>query len=287
MTQALINGLLTGGLYAAFGIGLSLIYGVTRVISAVHGAFIVLGAYLAQTAWAMFGVDPFVMVPILLVVGFGMGYVVQRVFVNPVVRRNILMTITLTFGLDLIVVTLILLVWGADLRTINLPYASAGFDILGARVPVVRLAIFLIAILLALGLDLVLRRTPVGARIRAVSQNRTAAELLAIDPDHSYGVAHGLAAGVACAAGAMVAAIQPIQPFMGFSLLLVAFAVVVLAGFGSITPVLIAGVLLAVSENLAGLYLGTEYQRLAIFVVYLAVATIAPRGLFGARFYAH
>jgi branched-chain amino acid transport system permease protein len=100
-------------------------------------------------------------------------------------------------------------------------------------------------------------------------------------------VAHGLAAGVACAAGAMVAAIQPIQPFMGFSLLLVAFAVVVLAGFGSITPVIIAGVLLAVSENLAGLYLGTEYQRLAIFVVYLAVATIAPRGLFGARFYAH
>jgi branched-chain amino acid transport system permease protein len=287
MSQAIINGILTGGLYAAFGIGLSLIYGVTRVISAVHGAFIVIGAYLAQTAWSWLGLDPFLMVPVLIVVGFCLGYFVQRVFIDPVMRQRVIMTITLTFGLDLIVVTAILLVFGADLRTVNVPYASAGFDFLGARVPIVRLGIFLVAVVMAVGLELFLGRTHTGTRIRAVSQNRVAADLLGIDTSHTYGVAHGLAAGVACGAGALVALIQPLQPFMGFSLLLIAFAVVVLAGFGSIAPVLVSGILLGLTENLAGLYIGTEVQRLSIFVAYLAVATVLPAGLFGRRFYAH
>jgi branched-chain amino acid transport system permease protein len=140
---------------------------------------------------------------------------------------------------------------------------------------------------MALALEAVIRRTRVGAQIRAVSQDRPAAELLGIDVGHTYGVAHGLAAAVACGAGAMVAMIAPLQPFLGVSLLLIAFAVVVLAGFGPIAPVMVAGVLLALSEQVAGLYLGTEFQRLAIFVVYLAVATLRPHGLFGRRFYAH
>lgn len=287
MSQALINGLLTGGLYAALGIGLSLVYGVTKVINAAHGAYIVLGAYLAWAAWRTWGIDPFAMVPVLLAVGFVLGYVVQRVFVNAVVKRSILMTVAMTFGIDLILVTGILLTWGADFRIVNVAYAADGFDLLGARVPVVRLLTFGLAVAMAVALEFVIRRTRIGAQIRAVSQDRPAAQLMGIDVGHTYGVAHGLAAAVACATGAMVAMITPLQPFLGVSLLLVAFAVVVLAGFGPIAPVIVAGVLLATSEQLVGLYLGTEYQRLAIFGVYLAVATLRPHGLFGARFYAH
>jgi branched-chain amino acid transport system permease protein len=287
VTQALINGLLTGGLYAALGIGLSLVYGVTRVINAAHGAYIVLGAYLAWTAWDVFGIDPFILMPVLGLVGFVLGYAIQRLFVNRVLKRSVLMTVAMTFGIDLVMVTVILLTWGADLRIISVDYASAGFDILGARVPVVRLLIFIAALAMALALEVVIRRTAIGARIRAVSQDQPASELLGIDVGHTYGVAHGLAAAVACAAGAMVALITPLQPFLGVSLLLIAFAVVVLAGFGPIAPVIVAGVILAMSEQLVGLYLGTEYQRLAVFIVYLAVATLRPHGLFGARFYAH
>jgi branched-chain amino acid transport system permease protein len=287
VTQAFVNGLLTGGLYAALGIGLSLVYGVTRVINAAHGAYIVLGAYLAWAAWTTWGIDPFAMVPVLLVIGFVLGYLVQRILVNAVVKRSVLMTVAMTFGIDLILVTAILLTWGADLRIVNVPYASDGFDLLDARVPTVRLAIFALAVGMAVALELVIRRTTIGAQIRAVSQDRPAAELLGIDVGHTYGVAHGMAAGVACAAGAMVAMITPLQPFLGITLLLVAFAVVVLAGFGPIAPVIVAGVMLALSEQLVGFYLGTEYQRLAIFAVYLAVATLRPHGLFGARFYAH
>ncbi len=287
MSQALINGLLTGGLYAALGIGLSLVYGVTRVINAAHGAYIVLGAYLAWAAWRTWGIDPFLAMPALFAVGFGLGYLVQRLFVNAVVKRNVLMTVAMTFGIDLILVTAILLTWGADLRIVQVPYAADGFDIAGARVPIVRLLIFGLAVGMAVGLELVMKRTSVGARIRAVSQDRPAAELMGIDVGHTYGIAHGLAAGVACAGGAMIAMITPLQPFLGVSLLLVAFAVVVLAGFGPIAPVIVAGVILALSEQLVGLYLGTEYQRLAIFGVYLVVATVRPHGLFGARYYAH
>lgn len=287
MSQALLNGLLTGGLYAALGIGLSLVYGVTRVINAAHGAYIVLGAYLAWAAWRTWGIDPFLAMPALFAVGFGLGYLVQRLFVNAVVRRNVLMTVAMTFGIDLILVTAILLTWGADLRIVQVPYAAYGFDVLGARVPVVRLVIFGLAVGMAVALELVIKRTSIGARIRAVSQDRPAAELMGIDVGHTYGVAHGLAAGVACAAGGMIAMITPLQPFLGVSLLLVAFAVVVLAGFGPIAPVVVAGVVLAMSEQLVGLYLGTEYQRLAIFAVYLIVATVRPHGLFGARYYAH
>lgn len=287
MSQALINGLLTGGLYAALGIGLSLVYGVTRVINAAHGAYMVLGAYLTWAAWRAWSIDPFLMMPALLVLGFALGYAVQRVLVNAVIRRSVLMTVAMTFGIDLILVTGILLTWGADLRIVQVSYAAEGFDLLGARVPVVRLLIFGLAVGMAVGLDLLIRRTRIGAQIRAVSQDRPAAELLGIDVGHAYGVAHGLAAGVACGAGALVATITPLQPFLGTTLLLVAFAVVVLAGFGPIAPVIVAGVVLALSEQLVGLYLGTEYQRLAIFGVYLAVATLRPHGLFGAKFYAH
>jgi branched-chain amino acid transport system permease protein len=287
VSQALVNALLTGGLYAAIAIGLSLVYGVTKVINAAHGAYIVLGGYLAWAAWSTWGVDPFTMIPVLMVLGFVVGYAVQRLLVNPVVKRNVLMTVAMTFGVDLILVTIILLAFGADLRLIRLDYASAGFDVLGARVPIVRLAIFGLAVAVALLLEFVIRRTQIGARIRAVSQDRPAAELLGIDVGHTYGVAHGLAAAVACGSGAMIATITPLQPFLGVSFLLIAFAVVVLAGFGPIAPVLVAGVVLATSEQLVGLYLGTEYQRLAIFAVYLLVATVRPQGLFGARFYAH
>ena len=287
MSQAILNGLLTGGLYASLGIGLSLVYGVTRVINAAHGAYIVLGAYLAWAAWQAWGIDPFAMVPVLMAIGFVLGYLVQRVLVNAVVKRQVLMTVAMTFGIDLIIVTAVLLTWGADLHIVRVPYAADGFDLAGARVPFVRLGIFGLAICMALALDAIVRRTTIGAQIRAVSQDRPAAELLGINVGHTYGVAHGLAAAVACAAGAMVAMITPLQPFLGVSLLLVAFAVVVLAGFGPIAPVLVAGVLLALSEQLVGLYIGTEYQRLAIFAVYLAVATLRPHGLFGARFYAH
>ncbi len=287
MSQAIISGLLTGGLYAAIAIGLSLVYGVTKVINAAHGAYIILGGYLAWAAWSSFGIDPFVLIPVLMVVGFVAGYLVQRLLVNAVLKRSALMTVALTFGLDLVLVTGILLAFGADLRIIQLDYASVGFSIAGARVPLVRLLIFGIAIALALGLEFVIRRTQVGARIRAVSQDRPAAELLGIDVGHTYGIAHGLAAAVACGAGAMVATITPLQPFLGVTFVLIAFAVVVLAGFGPIAPVLVAGVILALSEQFTGLYLGTEYQRLSIFVVYLVVATFRPNGLFGARFYAH
>lgn len=287
MSQAILNGLLTGGLYASLGIGLSLVYGVTRVVNAAHGAYIVLGAYLAWAAWQAWGIDPFAMVPVLMAIGFVLGYLVQRVLVNAVVKRQVLMTVAMTFGIDLIIVTAVLLTWGADLHIVRVPYAADGFDLAGARVPFVRLGIFVLAIGMALALDAIIRRTTIGAQIRAVSQDRPAAELLGINVGHTYGVAHGLAAAVACAAGAMVAMITPLQPFLGVSLLLVAFAVVVLAGFGPIAPVLVAGVLLALSEQLVGLYIGTEYQRLAIFAVYLAVATLRPHGLFGARFYAH
>jgi branched-chain amino acid transport system permease protein len=287
VSQAIIDGILTGGLYAAFGIGLSLIYGVTRVISAVHGALIVLGAYLVFTWWSAWGIDPFLAIPALIVVGFALGYAIQRIFINRVVRRNIVMTITLTLGLDLMVITAVMLIWGAELKSITVPYASHGFDAFGVRVPWLKLGIFAAAVALALGLDYVLRRTEAGRRIRAVSQDRTAAELIGLDPGHYYGLAHGFAAAVAVPAGAFVALIQPLQPFMGLPLLLIAFAVVVLAGFGSVAPVLVAGLVLGISGSVAGYLIGPEYQRLSLFVMYLAVATLRPAGLFGQRYYAH
>jgi branched-chain amino acid transport system permease protein len=287
VSQAIVDGILTGGLYAAFGIGLSLIYGVTKVISALHGALIVLGAYLVNTWWNSWGIDPFLALPGLIVVGFGVGYVLQRVFINRVVRRNLVMTITLTLGLDLMIVTGVLLVWGAELKSVTVPYASDGVTILGVRIAYLRLAIFAGAIALALGLDHVLRRTEAGRRIRAVSQDRTAAELIGLNPGHYYGLAHGFAAAVAVPAGAFVAFVQPLHPFMGFPLLLIAFAVVVLAGFGSVAPVLVAGLVLGVTGSLAGYLIGPEYQRLSLFVMYLAVATLRPGGLFGKHYYAH
>jgi branched-chain amino acid transport system permease protein len=287
MEQAIVNGLVTGGMYAAFGIGLSLIYGVTRVISAVHAVYIVLGALIANSVWTTWGIDPFLLLPVLACVGFIAGYGLQRSVVNRAMHSGTVMTITSTFGLELIFVTVLLLIWGPNLVNVRVPYASDGIDIGSARVPLVRVAILLLSILLAVGLDLILRRTELGRRIRAVSQDRMAFDLVGLDGSHYYAMAHGLAAGVACAAGVFVVMTQPVEPFIGMPILMVAFAVVVLAGFGSVTPVLVAGILLALTENFAGLIIGLQYQRLSLFAAYLLVATLRPNGLFGKRFYAH
>lgn len=287
MGQAVVDGIFTGGLYAAYGIGLSLIFGVTRVISGVHGTLIVLGGFLAYTAWSAWSLDPFVAVPGLLVVGFAVGYLLQRSMINRVLRRNVLMTITVTFGIDLILTTVILVIWGADLRGVTLSYRAAGVSIFGVQFVYIRVGIFVGAVALALGLDWVMRKTEAGRRIRAVSQDRTAAELIGLNCNHYYGLAHGFAAAVALAAGAFLLLLQTIHPFEGVSILFVAFAVVVLAGFGSVAPVLVAGLVLGVASSIVGLLIGPQYEVLALFLVYLAVATFRPSGLFGKTYYGH
>ncbi|HRE01465.1 MAG TPA: branched-chain amino acid ABC transporter permease, partial [Ilumatobacteraceae bacterium] len=214
------------------------------------------------------------------------GYGLQRVLVNRVLVRNVSMTMVMTLGVSFVISTVLAFVWGPDRRSITVGYAASGFDLFGARVPVTRLAIFVLSVALTCGLHAYLTRAEGGRRIQAVSQDPIAAESIGLSVAHYYGLSHALAAAIALAVGGVVPLTQPVHPFISVDLLLIAFAVVVLGGFGSIVAILPAGIVLALGENLEGYLIGLKYQRLAIFAVYLAIATLRPQGLFGRRLYA-
>jgi branched-chain amino acid transport system permease protein len=287
--QVLVNGLLLGGLYACIAVGFSLVWGVLNVINILHGSFVVLGAYLAFFAYTMLGIHPFVFVPIAALVLFGLGYVIQFVVVNRVVEAPVLITLTTTFGLTLLLDNIMLVAFKADFRKINLVPPLGIIDLsntipgLNVIVPVDRLASMLFALLLVALLYLLLRRTSVGRAIVAVRMDRYAATLMGVDPTKIFALTFGLGAALAGAAGALVSPIFPISPLAGTVYLGKAFVTCVLGGLGSLSGVLVGGLVLGVLESFGAIFFGPEHGLTLSFSVLVILLIFRPSGIMGKR----
>ncbi|OLB80206.1 MAG: branched-chain amino acid ABC transporter permease [Actinobacteria bacterium 13_2_20CM_2_71_6] len=227
--QATLYGLLQGGLLALVAVGFSLVWGVMNVVNLAHGAFVLGGAYLAFELNSWLGLDPFVGMLPAAVVLFGVGYVLQRFLVNLVVNAPIFITLLLTFGLQLLAVNGMILLFTANYRSIPTGYAGDPLPLPGdVRVPAGRLIAALLAVGITIGLGYVMRRTRIGLSILATGMDRGAARLMGIKAAHVYALTFGIAAGLAGAAGAATGAVTTFRLLPGTLVNALAFAVLVI-----------------------------------------------------------
>jgi branched-chain amino acid transport system permease protein len=281
LAQVLVNGILLGGLYAIMALGLALVWGVLNIVNLAHGAFIMLGGYLAWILFVDLGIDPFTGLPLTAVGMFGVGYAVQRGLLNYVVRAPMFNTLLITFGLEVAITYFAQLAFSADFRTINPAYSGENFTFGPVIVPVVRLAAFAVAIMLTLAMWVFLLRTRLGRAIRATAQNLVAARLYGVEPRHLYATTFGIGIGLAGVAGALYGTVSQINPYIGAALTAKCFAISIIGGLDNPLGVIVGGLVLGVIESLALLYLGATFGDVASFCVLVAVLIVRPSGLLG------
>jgi branched-chain amino acid transport system permease protein len=209
--QVLINGILLGGLYGIMALGMSLIWGVMNIVNVAHGALIMLGAYVTFWAFTWWGWDPFLSLPLTILVLFVYGYLLQRLVLNLVVRAQLFLTLLITFGVEVVMVNLARIAWSSDLRLVTPRYAATHFSVGGLTVPYIRLWVFATTVVLSVLFLLLLERTRLGRAIRATAEELRAARLTGIPVAHIYAVTFGLGAALAGAAGGLWGMLFPIH----------------------------------------------------------------------------
>lgn len=281
LVQVLINGVLLGGFYAIMALGLALVWGVLNIVNLAHGAFIMLGAYLSWYLYQYGGIDPFIGLPLNAVIMFAVGYAMQRGLLNLIVRAPMFNTLLITFGIEVVLTYLAQLVFTADFRTINPPYAGDNITLGSIVIPDVRLFAFGAAIVLTLAMWVFLLRTKLGRAIRATAQNLVAARLYGVEPRHLYAMTFGIGIGLAGAAGALYGVTSQINPYIGASLTAKSFAISIIGGLENPLGVIVGGLALGIIESLALLYIGATFGDVATFGVLVLVLIVRPTGLLG------
>jgi branched-chain amino acid transport system permease protein len=276
-----ISGLLLGGLYAIAALGLSLVFGVMRLVNVVHGELLLLAAYLNFSIASALGLDPLLAVLLIAPVMFVTGYVIQRWVFDPLMHRGDEPPLLAAFGLSIIAQNVMLLIWGADARTLTTSYSNLGVSLFGVRVPLIYLIAFVLAIILIAAVHLFIGRSYLGKAIRAATQDASTAQVMGINPRTVYTLIYGVSAAIATLGGTLIALTFSFTPTSGLTWLLKGFIVVVLAGMGSIVGVLAAGGILGIAEGLGGAIVGTGYRDMIGFLIFLVVLVFRPRGLFG------
>lgn len=281
LLAVVLNGLMTGAVYALVALGLTLIYGVLHIINFAHGALLTAALFAAFFAHEFLGLAPYSAAIFIAPLFFVVGYGLQRLIIGPASHdedRNVLLV---TLGLAVVIENGLLYLFRADTRTVNLSNAFDVVEIGSAFVAVPRVVAFAVVFGAALVLWLMMRWTDTGKAIRAVAKEKLGAELSGIDVAHIYAVTFGL--GTACVAIAACLLIPNyyVNPHAGNAFVLIAFTVVILGGMGSVAGALIGGLLAGVVESLSGYYLGESLGQIGIFVMFILVLLFRPSGLFG------
>ena len=284
--QSLINGLLLGGVYACVGIGFSLVWGVANVINLTHGALIMWAAYVTFWAYRLGGMDPFLSIPLAMAATAALGYVIQRYLVNYVVKIGVFMTLILTFGLQLVLIDSALFAFTGDYRSVTPSYAGAGFEVGGAIIPYIRIAIFGVGLLLTWLLHLFMTHTKTGNAIRATALNKEAAQLVGVNIGQIYAITFALGAALAGAAGAMLSTLFAVTPVMGNPMLGKSFVIACLGGLGNMWGSLVGGLVLGIAETVGAGLIGPAYQQAISFSLLVLILAIRPEGIVGKRFFA-
>jgi branched-chain amino acid transport system permease protein len=281
--QIVINALVLGCLYACIAIGFSLVWGVLNVINLIHGSLIVLGAYLAWGLYQSLAIPPWYALALAAPLFFVFGYLLQRLLLNRVIAAPVLVTLTLTFGLDLILNNAMIYAFKADYRKLTLRPPMGSVSLFGVVVPVDRLIATAFALVLTGLLYILLRRSRVGRAIVAVRLDRDAAILMGVDVRSIYAIAFGIGAALAGCAGVLMALIYPISALTAPTFLGKAFVVCVLGGLGSVSGALAGGLLLALVEGIGAASIGPSYATTLSFALLIVFLLVRPQGLLGRK----
>jgi branched-chain amino acid transport system permease protein len=279
--QALMSGILIGGVYALIGIGLTIIFGVMRVINFAHGELLMVGMYMTYYLFTLFKVDPFLSILITIPLMFIFGAILQKVFINRILGALPQNQILLTIGLGLIMSNTVMLAFTSDYKILSTEYSSSSVTFLGISISMPLVISFAITAAITAMLYWFLTRTDTGQAIRATSQDREAARLMGINVARMSIIAFGLGAALAGTAGALISPTYYIFPQVGSVFTLKAFVITVLGGMGSIVGATLGGVLIGVAESVGGVYLGSGWKEVVVFVLFLLVLLFKPSGLLG------
>lgn len=283
--QVLANGLVLGGLYACIAVGFSLVWGVLNVINILHGSFIVLGSYIAYFAYTMLGIHPFFSVVVAGGLLYLLGYAIQSGLINRVIAAPVLMTLTLTFGLDLLVNNAMLVAFKADYRKLALENPLGELEFGPIYLPLDRVAAMGLAMGLTFLLYRLLRDSKIGRAIVAVRMDREAASLMGVNVTRINAVTFGLGALMAGAAGSLLSLIYPISPLNSGMFLGKSFVICVLGGLGSVPGAIVGGIALGIIESFSAIWFGPEHAVTVSFILLILILIFRPTGLIGKRGY--
>ncbi len=277
----ILSGLLTGLVYGLMALGLSVIYGVVRIVNFAHGELMAVAMYAAVVAFATAGIDPLWMLLPVAGVFFGLGYALQRGLINPFIHRPEHSQFMLLMALALILVNGLLVVFGPDAFSVQVDYSLDSYAIGPIIIDKVRVICAFVAVLACAALFAIFRFTAFGKAIRACADNLLGAEVVGLNVRHLYAVTFGL--GTACVgiAGCLLSMLGDVTPNSGPAFTLLAFVIVIIGGLGSMTGALAGGVLIGVSEAVAGLLITPSAKSMLSFALLIAVLALRPQGLFG------
>jgi branched-chain amino acid transport system permease protein len=279
--QSVISGILVGGIYALIGIGLTIIFGVMRIINFAQGELLMLGMYATWIVFTWLGIDPFVSIVITAPLLFLWGAFLQKTIINRVLNALPQNQILLTIGLGLIMSNTIMLAFTSDYRILTTSYSSSSFSVGGISISQPLLVAFLITSAITGGLYWFLLKTDTGQAIRATAQDRDAAQLMGINVKAMSVLAFGLGSALAGVAGALISPTYYIFPQVGSAFTLKAFVIVVLGGMGSVIGATLGGLIIGVTESLSAVYIASGLKELVVFVLFLGLLLFKPSGLLG------
>ncbi|HEX9024667.1 MAG TPA: branched-chain amino acid ABC transporter permease [Geobacteraceae bacterium] len=279
--QSLVSGILVGGVYALIGIGLTIIFGVMRIINFAHGDILMVGMYLTYELFTLSGIDPFVSILITIPLMFLFGGLLQKVFINRALDALPQNQILLTIGLGLIMSNTMMLIYTSDYKILTTSYSSESLKLMGISISEPLAISFVITCVITLLLYWFLMKTDTGQAIRATAQDREAAQLMGINVKRMSIIAFGLGASLAGTAGALISPTYYIFPQIGSTFTLKAFVITVLGGMGSIIGATLGGIIIGVAESMGAVYISSGWKDVVVFVIFLLVLLFKPSGLMG------
>ena len=277
----LVNGILLGGLYCLLGIGMTLIFGVMRIINACHGDLLMIAMYLAFFLFTATRLDPFVSILVATPVLFAIGCGIYGGLIRRMRREFEESSLILTWGIALVLENLFTLAFSADYRSIVTRYSTNTVTLAGISLSVPMAMSFAVAILLTTALYWFLLRSNLGRAIRTIAENRPAAQLIGINVERVQMISYGIGAALAGAAGAAFSSVFYMFPAIGGLFTVKAFEVIVLGGLGNVVGAFFAGILLAVAESLGAIFISSGLKDAVGFLIFVLVLIFRPAGLFG------
>ena len=278
-----VSGILTGLVYGLMALGLSVIFGVVRVVNFAHGEMMTIAMYLAVVLFASFGLDPLIMLVPIAAVLFAFGYVLQKSLINAFVTRPESTQFLLMIAVAIVLVNLLLIVFGPDARGVQTAYSYDSFAIGDLIVDATKAYAAAASIVVAAGLYAFFRFTRIGTAIRACADNHTGALVVGLDVKHLYALTFGLGAACVGAAGTMMVLLVDVTPALGPGYTLLAFIIVITGGLGSMPGALLGGVLIGLTEAMAGLVFTPSAKSMFGFAILVLVLLFRPQGILGRR----
>ena len=283
VAQAVVNGLLIGGIYALVSIGVTLIFGVVKIVNFAQGEFVMIGMYISFFLSSLYHIDPLVSLVVSMPVLFVTGVLLQQFLIRRVLGLGDMPQIFLTFALSLLLMNVALLLFTANYHTVRTQYSETSLHIGPLYIGTAKLIAFVLAMVLSAALGAFLRFTDLGKAMRAAAQKPEVAMLMGINPDRVFAVAVGLSLALAGAAGSLLMPFYPVYPSVGQVFVLMAFVAVVLGTLGNVQGALIAGLMMGVAESLGIQFIGADSGLIVVFALLLVTLAVRPSGLFGRR----